>query len=64
MYIARKYTTNSLLEIARKFEKEHATIIHGVKTISKRLDVENDLKSDLAEILAEFEYKISDILVK
>lgn len=60
MYIARKYTMKSLPEIAKKFEKTHATILHGVKSISKRLDVENDLKATLAEILAEFGYKISD----
>lgn len=62
MYITRKYTTKSLPEIAKKFEKTHATVIHGVKNISKRLDVENDLKATLAEILAEFGYKLSDKL--
>lgn len=60
MYIARKYTTKSLPEIAKKFDKTHATILHGVKNITKRLDVENDLKSTLAEILCEFGYKLSD----
>ena len=60
MYIARKYTPKSLPEIAKMFEKTHATIIHGVRNIEKRLDVESDLKSNLAEILAEFGYKISD----
>lgn len=60
MYIARKYTTKSLPEIAKKFDKTHATILHGVKSIEKRLDVENDLKATLAEILAEFGYKLSD----
>lgn len=62
MYISRKYTTKSLPEIADKFKKSHATIVHGVKNISKRLDVENDLKSTLAEILAEFGFKISDTM--
>jgi chromosomal replication initiator protein len=60
MYIARKYTMKSLPEIAKKFEKTHATILHGVKSIEKRLDVESDLKATLAEILAEFGYKLSD----
>ena len=60
MYIARKYTTKSLPEIAKLFEKTHATIIHGVRNIEKRLDVEDDLKSTLAEILAEFGFKLSD----
>ena len=60
MYIARKFTTQSLPEIARQFEKTHATVVHGVKSIEKRLDVEPELKSSLAEILANFGYKLSD----
>lgn len=60
MYIARKFTTKSLPEIAKLFEKTHATIIHGVRNIEKRLDVENDLKITLEEILSEFGYNISD----
>ena len=51
MYIARKYTNKSLPEIAKLFDKQHATIIHGVKTIEKRLDVEDNLKGDLVEIV-------------
>ena len=60
MYIARKFTTKSLPEIAKAFEKTHATILHGVRNIEKRLDVESDLKAMLAEILSEFGYSISD----
>jgi chromosomal replication initiator protein len=60
MYISRKFTAKSLPEIAEKFEKKHATILHGVKTIQKRLDVENDLKQTLEEILSEFGYKLTD----
>ena len=62
MYIARKFTTHSLPEIAKAFEKTHATVCHGVKNIEKRLDVETDLKANMAEILSEFGYKISDKL--
>ena len=60
MYIARKFTTKSLPEIAKLFDKTHATIIHGVRNIEKRLDVEDDLKVMLSEILSEFGYKLSD----
>ena len=60
MYIARKFTMKSLPEIAKLFDKTHATIIHGVRNIEKRLDVESDLKSTLEEILSEFGYKLSD----
>lgn len=60
MYIARKFTTKSLPEIAKLFDKTHATIIHGVRNIEKRLDVESDLKDILSEILAEFGYQLTD----
>ena len=60
MYIARKFTTKSLPEITKLFDKTHATIIHGVRNIEKRLDVEDDLKITLEEILSEFGYKIAD----
>ena len=60
MYITRKFTTKSLPEIAKLFDKTHATIIHGVRNIEKRMDVESDLKITLEEILSEFGYKISD----
>ncbi len=60
MYIARKFTTKSLPEIAKLFDKTHATIIHGVRNIEKRLDVEEELKATLAEILSELGYKLSD----
>ena len=60
MYISRKYTTKSLQEIAAEFDKKHATILHGVKTIEKRLDVESELKCSLEEILSDFGYSISD----
>ena len=60
MYIARKFTTKSLPEIAKNFDKTHATIIHGVRNIEKRLDVERDLKTTLSEILSSLGYSLSD----
>ena len=60
MYIARKYTTRSLQEIAKLFDKSHATILHGVKAISTRLDVEEDLRQTLEQIVSEFGLKPTD----
>lgn len=60
MYIARKYTTKSLQEIAKLFDKSHATILHGVKAIATRLDVEEDLRRMLDEIVSEFGLKPTD----
>jgi len=60
MYITRKFTSKSLPEIAKKFEKTHATILHGVKTISKRLDVEDELKKMLETIVSDIGLSLDD----
>ena len=60
MYIARKFTPKGLPEIAEQFKKTHSTVLHGVKSIEKRLDVEEDLKASLEEILSELGCKLSD----
>jgi len=60
MYISRKYSNKSLFEIAKKFDKTHATILHGVKTITKRLDVEEDLRESLHKIITELGYTAED----
>ena len=62
MFISRKLTTKSLQEIALIFKKSHATILHGVKTIKKRMDTEPELKNTLNEIISEFGYNISDTM--
>jgi len=46
--------------IGKKFDKKHATILHGVKNIQKRLDVEPDLRITLEQILEEFGVRVSD----
>ena len=60
MFISRKFTSNGLEMIGTKFDRKHATILHGVKSIQKRLDVEANLRIVLEEILAEFGLKLSD----
>ncbi len=62
MYIARKFTSKSLPDIAGEFDKTHATIVHGVKTITKRLDVENDLRDILDNIISELGLSMDDKL--
>ena len=62
MFISRKLTTKSLQEIATAFDKKHATILHGVKTIKQRIENEIDLKNVLSEILTDFGYKITDTM--
>ena len=60
MYISRKYTTKSLTEIAKMFDKTHATILNGVKAIKKRMDVEPELHESMLEIISKFGLKDED----
>lgn len=53
MYISKKYTNKSLPEIAKMFDKTHATIIHGVRNITKRMDVEPELRRSFEQIINE-----------
>ena len=62
MFISRKLTTKSLKEIADAFDKSHATILHGVKSISQRLETEIELKNVLDEIITSLGYRMSDTI--
>jgi len=37
MYLCRKYTDSSLEEIGRQFKRNHATVVHAIKTINTKL---------------------------
>ena len=51
MYLAKKYTTNSLPEIGRKFSnRDHTTVIHAVKKIEGLIKNDNEINHSVAEI--------------
>ena len=51
MYLAKKYTTNSLPEIGRKFSnRDHTTVIHAVKKIEGLIKSDNEINHSVAEI--------------
>ena len=51
MYLAKKYTTNSLPEIGRKFSnRDHTTVIHAVKKIEELIKNDNEIKHSITEI--------------
>jgi len=51
MFLCRKLTRASLPEIAKAFEKTHATILHGCKTVQDRTQVEPDLLNAIRDII-------------
>ena len=51
MYLAKKYTTNSLPDIGRKFSnRDHTTVIHAVKKIEELVKNDNEIKHSITEI--------------
>jgi hypothetical protein len=47
MYLTRELTSLSLAQIARAFERDHSTVLHAVRSVSKRLDPGSDLSEML-----------------
>ena len=51
MYLAKKMTTRSLPEIGRRFaNRDHTTVIHAVKTITKLSENDEEMKKNLIQI--------------
>lgn len=50
MYLARKYTEESLVDIGRTFNRDHSTVLHSIKVVSNQLLRDNSVSAQL-EIL-------------
>ena len=51
MYLAKKMTTRSLPEIGRRFaNRDHTTVIHAVKTITKLSEKDEEIKNNLNQL--------------
>ena len=51
MYLSKKMTTRSLPEIGRRFaNRDHTTVIHAVKTISRLSDQDDEMKKNINQI--------------
>ena len=51
MYLARKYTEESLADIGRTFNRDHSTVLHSIKVVSNQLLRDNSVSAQL-EILS------------
>ncbi len=51
MYLCRRYTSRSWPDLARAFDKSHATIIHACKTISGRIETDPELRERVEGIV-------------
>ena len=51
MYLAKKMTTRSLPEIGRRFSnRDHTTVIHAVKTITRLSEQDEEMKKNIVQI--------------
>ena len=51
MYLAKKMTTRSLPEIGRRFaNRDHTTVIHAVKTITRLSEQDDEMKKNINQI--------------
>ena len=51
MYLAKKLTTRSLPEIGRRFaNRDHTTVIHAVKTITRLSEQDDEMKKNIIQI--------------
>jgi chromosomal replication initiator protein len=51
MYLAKKMTTRSLPEIGRRFaNRDHTTVIHAVKTITKISEKDDEMKKNIEHL--------------
>ncbi|HPC78362.1 MAG TPA: helix-turn-helix domain-containing protein, partial [bacterium] len=54
IYLARKLTDSSLIDIGNKFGgKDHSTIIHSIKKIEEEIKWKSDLKTIVEKIEAK-----------
>ena len=53
MFLSKKLTSRSLPEIGRRFaNRDHTTVIHAVKTITRLSDIDQELKKNIEQIQA------------
>ena len=51
MYLAKKMTSRSLPEIGRRFaNRDHTTVIHAVKTITRLSEKDEEMKRNISQI--------------
>ena len=51
MYLSKKMTTRSLPEIGRRFaNRDHTTVIHAVKTITRLSEQDDEMKRNISQI--------------
>lgn len=53
MYLARNLTGQSVTNIAQRFARDHTTVLHALKQVTKRKETDAELANDLDTIERE-----------
>lgn len=53
-HLARKHTTASLAAIARPFDRDHGTVLHGLKSAARLIETDPAFRARVQAIEAEF----------
>ena len=61
MYLCRCLTRRSLPEIARAFDKTHATVVHSCKTVHGRMETEPAFRAQVENACAKLGHDPSDL---
>ena len=51
MFLCRRYTHRSLPEIARAFDKTHATVVHACKTVAGRVETDPSIRDRVETVV-------------
>lgn len=53
MYLAKTMTTRSLPEIGRRFERDHTTVLHAVRTVERLRTEDAEIDADVRRLVSE-----------
>ena len=53
MYLCKKLTRSSLVDIGKSFKKHHTTVLHGITKIEKGIQDDSELRSRVEELVAD-----------
>ena len=55
MYLAKSLTPRSLPEIGRRFDRDHTTVLHAVRTVERLRSEDGELDTDVRRLTGELE---------
>ena len=55
MYLARKYTDTPLQAIGKSFKRYHATVLHSINTVEKKMKIDHGFKNQVEHVCRRLE---------